>query len=239
MSDSQEKLSNREPFYKKGEEYWSHIEPTVNGMLGGFSQLSVIDTKASKRFLNQYFPLLEELNAESRLITNFKNKRCLDCGAGIGRVTKNLLLNFFECADMLEQNQKFLEAAKEYIGEDVYKKRIGKTYACSLHKFQPDPSIKYDLIWCQWVTGHLTDTDFVAFLKICKSVLNPEHGLIVLKENHTSNDECDSDMKDSSITRPYWLLIDIFKNAGLQVVSERRQYKFPKGLYPVKMFALK
>jgi len=38
-----------------------------------------------------------------------KIRRCraLDCGAGIGGVTKNLLLPLFDAADMLEVNQNF------------------------------------------------------------------------------------------------------------------------------------
>ena len=40
---------------------------------------------------------------------------CLDCGAGIGRVTKNLLLPLFDTVDMVEQNPDFLEKAKDYL----------------------------------------------------------------------------------------------------------------------------
>ena len=39
----------------------------------------------------------------------------LDCGAGIGRVTKNLLLPLFDTVDMVEQNPDFLEKAKVYL----------------------------------------------------------------------------------------------------------------------------
>ena len=39
----------------------------------------------------------------------------LDCGAGIGRVTKNLLLPLFDTVDMVEQNPDFLEKAKDYL----------------------------------------------------------------------------------------------------------------------------
>ena len=38
-----------------------------------------------------------------------------DCGAGIGRVTKHLLLPLFKTVDMVEQNQEFLNAAKAYL----------------------------------------------------------------------------------------------------------------------------
>ena len=38
-----------------------------------------------------------------------------DCGAGIGRVTKNLLLPMFDTVDMVEQNPEFLQKAKDYL----------------------------------------------------------------------------------------------------------------------------
>jgi hypothetical protein len=40
-----------------------------------------------------------------------------------------------------------------------------------LQDFSPEPKT-YDLIWCQWVLGHLTDEDLIDFLKSCKYVLN-------------------------------------------------------------------
>ena len=42
---------------------------------------------------------------------------CTDCGSGIGRVTKRLLLPLFTAVDMVEQNETFLEKSKLYLGE--------------------------------------------------------------------------------------------------------------------------
>ncbi len=36
-----------------------------------------------------------------------------------------------------------------------------------LQNFTPEPNA-YDIIWIQWVTGHLTDEDFIAFMTRCK-----------------------------------------------------------------------
>ena len=41
--------------------------------------------------------------------------RALDCGAGIGRVSKRVLLPLFSEVDLVEQNQSFLEKAKTYL----------------------------------------------------------------------------------------------------------------------------
>ena len=43
---------------------------------------------------------------------------CSDCGAGIGRVTKHLLLERFESVDVVEQSPRLLQAAPKYIGRD-------------------------------------------------------------------------------------------------------------------------
>lgn len=59
-----------------------------------------------------------------------KNPPCktfaLDCGAGIGRITKNLLINYFKHVDLIEQNPKFLEVAKISLKNDSSK--IGQYY---------------------------------------------------------------------------------------------------------------
>ena len=36
-----------------------------------------------------------------------------------------------------------------------------------LQKFKPEEHV-YDIIWIQWVIGHLTDEDLIAFLKRCQ-----------------------------------------------------------------------
>ena len=105
-----------------------------------------------------------------------------------------------------------------------------------LQDFSPDYNC-YDVICIQWVTGYLTDDDFIAFLKRCKKGLK-DNGIIFVKDN-LSYEETVIDNNDGSVTRPRQLLINIFKKANLEVIGERKQYKFPKGLYEVKMFALR
>ena len=41
-----------------------------------------------------------------------------DCGAGIGRVTKHLLLDRFDTVDIVEQSPRLLQAAPKYVGRD-------------------------------------------------------------------------------------------------------------------------
>ena len=54
----------------------------------------------------------------------------------------------------------------------------------------------------------------------------------------TSKGDVEVDESDSSVTRPERLLREIFDRAGLHVCKDFLQQKFPRELYPVKMFAL-
>lgn len=212
-------------FYTDAANYWSEIPATLNGMLGGFGFISETDIRASKLLLKQLF------NSEKPP----GRQNALDCGAGIGRITKFLLSDHFECVDLVEQNGAFLEQAKQYLGPKLSK--IGHFFPVGLQNFEPEAG-RYDVIWIQWVLGHLTDSDLVKFLKLCQKGLKPG-GVIVIKENTASSEDVDVDEKDSSVTRPFALLKSLFKSAGLDCIKLMKQNDFPKGLYSVYMFALR
>ncbi|XP_060519045.1 N-terminal Xaa-Pro-Lys N-methyltransferase 1-B [Cylas formicarius] len=220
-------VQNEESFYKNGENYWSEVPATVDGMLGGFGHISGTDIQGSKTLLRQIF---SSNNSPGRTAA-------LDCGAGIGRITKFLLCPFFDKVDMVEQNAAFLKQAQDYLGPHLYSEKIDKIYSTALQYFEPDFE-KYDVIWIQWVLGHLTDDDFVIFLKKCRNGLK-RNGVIVVKENITSSDQVDVDEKDSSVTRPLSLLKLLFIKANLECSRLQKQIHFPKGLYNVYMFVLK
>ena len=76
----------------------------------------------------------------------FKDKqlKALDCGAGIGRITKNCLLKFFDKVDLLDNCANFLKEARAYIGEDVYDKRVS-SICSSLHTFKPNEGVLYGM----------------------------------------------------------------------------------------------
>lgn len=76
----------------------------------------------------------------------------LDCGAGIGRITKRLLLPLFRVVDMVDVTEDFLVKAKTYLGEEG--KRVRNYFCCGLQDFSPEPH-SYDVIWIQWVIGEL------------------------------------------------------------------------------------
>ncbi|XP_077281905.1 N-terminal methyltransferase isoform X1 [Temnothorax americanus] len=212
-------------FYTAAAKYWDRIPPTVNGMLGGFGFISQTDIKGSTLFLKSLFELE---NPPSKAFA-------LDCGAGIGRITKNLLLKFFKHIDLVEQNPKFLEVAK--ISLENYSSRINQYYPIGLQNFCSTAK-KYDLVWCQWVLGHLEDDDLIEFFRKCSLGLK-DNGVLVVKENVTTSNKIETDKEDSSVTRPLNTLRSLFEKADLICIKEQQQTKFPRGLYPVYMFALR
>ncbi|WRX26066.1 Alpha-N-methyltransferase NTM1 - like 1 [Theobroma cacao] len=76
-------------WYSEGVAYWEGVEASVDGVLGGFGQVNEADIKGSEVFLNT---LLHE-----RFDGGGRNQHlvALDCGSGIGRITKNLLIRYF------------------------------------------------------------------------------------------------------------------------------------------------
>lgn len=159
----------------------------------------------------------------------------LDCGAGIGRITKRLLLPIFDKVDMVEQDKHFCDTAREFIGPES--SRVNNIFCSGLQNFKPS-SKTYDVIWCQWVLGHLNDDDLVSFFSRCQQALTPG-GIIVVKENTVATGTKSFDDTDSSYTRTKDELKTLMLKANLKILSEQKQKDFPKSLFPVYMFALR
>ncbi|KAH8261392.1 hypothetical protein KR044_008303, partial [Drosophila immigrans] len=211
-------------FYNKAQKYWAEVPATVNGMLGGLGYISAIDIQGSKNFLR-------EIKVPGK-------KLALDCGAGIGRVSRNLLMPLFGTVDLVEQDTAFAEKAHELCTSEEGGRRnnLGEIYNVGLQEFSP--SHKYDLIWCQWVLGHLTDRDLVAFFRRMRVSLEPG-AYFCMKENVSTSKTIIKDEEDSSVTRPLDLYEESLKEAGFRIVRKVRQQNFPKGLFPVYMLACK
>ncbi|KAH8078325.1 AdoMet dependent proline di-methyltransferase-domain-containing protein [Filobasidium floriforme] len=119
--------------------------------------------------------------------------------------------------------------------------------------------VGYDVIWCQWCLGHLSNPELVSFLKRCQaallppssssnskdtSVYNDPGAVIVVKENVCENGPDGTavsvlDEEDSSLTRSNKMWEEIFQQAGLKIVKEEVQLGLPQGLFMVKSWALR
>lgn len=207
--------------------YWSSTPATDDGVLGGFPQVSKVDLQGSANFTAK----LRRQSKTAALKTG-KLPRAVDCGAGIGRITRGFLSKIAEVVDIVEPVKAFTDEIKN-------EACIGEIYNVGLEQWFPDGAQTYSLIWNQWCVGQLTDAQLVAYLQRMQKVL-AEGGWIVVKEN-ISNHELGEDVfdeTDSSVTRTDAKFRQIFEQSGLKIVSTELQKGMPPGLYAVRAYAL-
>ena len=87
-------------WYALGAAYWFRVAADDDGMLGGLAaETNAVDTAAS-------MALLRALAARG-----MGGARALDCGAGAGRVTREVLRHAFDVVDLVEQDERLLRTA--------------------------------------------------------------------------------------------------------------------------------
>lgn len=227
-------------WYRKSNAYWDAQEPTVVGMLGGLDRLSDRDLRMSETFLD----LLQRRHG----LKSGKDCRCVDVGAGIGRITKSLLLPRFGVVDMLEQNASYLEKSVSFIGLSTPGFGVvGRRMAQGMQDFDvvdkvtgDSSSERWNLVWIQWVIIYLTDDDFVSFIRKLLRCLAPD-GIICMKDNIAPRGKKNGfvfDKSDCSIMRSDKYMKSLFDRANVRVISEAVQHDFPSDTFPVKVYAL-
>eukprot|EP00536_Pseudo-nitzschia_multiseries_P000927 jgi/Psemu1/179725/e_gw1.11.231.1 len=205
--------------------YEDNCPSTIDGVLGGIGHISNKDLAGSREFL-------KKLKLPS--MSDGKSSLACECGAGIGRVTKGLLLDFADRCDLVESSSRLLFSAPDHIGDRLSNKC--RFFCTELQDWQPGVN-KYSIIWIQWALCYLTDFDIVQFLRRCSESL-VDGGWIILKENTCENEAFVVDVDDASITRSleYWL--DLIAKSGLTVKRLTWQDDFPDNIFPVPMIAL-
>ncbi|KAL4673958.1 alpha N-terminal protein methyltransferase 1B [Rhinopithecus roxellana] len=210
-------------FYARAKLFYQEVPATEEGMMGNFIELSSPDIQASRKFLRKF------IGGPGRAGTDC----ALDCGSGIGRVSKHVLLPVFNSVELVDMMESFLLEAQNYL--QVKGDKVESYHCYSLQEFTP-PFRRYDVIWIQWVSGHLTDKDLLAFLSRCRDGLK-ENGVIILKDN-VAREGCILDLSDSSVTRDMDILRSLIRKSGLVVLGQEKQDGFPEQYIPVWMFAL-
>ena len=94
-------------------------------------------------------------------------------------------------------------------------------------------------MWVQWVLNYVTDADVVSFLRTAAAALQPA-AVVVVKES-VAREETGffADVSECSITRTELHFRALFAEAGLEVVAAQLQPGMPRGLFAVRMFALR
>lgn len=207
--------------YNKAKEYWENCDSTIYDMLGGNPEVNDIDIKVSKQLL--------EVLTKTKFF-NFYD--CLDCGAGIGRVTDNVLQHYFNNIDLVEMNPKFVEYAKNYFANN---KRIKNIFSCSLQKFKFQK--KYDCIWIQWCLENLEDDDLNRFLTKCSENLK-DTGFIVIKENIEEDKDYSYFETDFSKIRSDKIFKHFFEKNKLFLYKHFHHPYWPLDLMKVSIFVL-
>ncbi|KAF8024823.1 hypothetical protein BT93_F1858 [Corymbia citriodora subsp. variegata] len=225
-------VHKRKEWYRQGLGYWEGVEATTNGVLGGYAHVNDADIKGSEAFLKMLLAECFPGGGRDRDLV------ALDCGSGIGRVTKNLLIRFFSEVDLLEPVSRFLEAARQSLVPEsgtAIENKATNFFCVPLQEFTPDVG-RYDVIWIQWCIDHLADDDFVSFFMRAKAGLKPG-GLFVLKENIATSGFA-LDEEDRSITRSDTYFKELFHRCGLHIFKSKDQRGLPEELFAVKMYAL-
>jgi protein N-terminal methyltransferase len=229
--------------------YWNSVSADTAGMLGGFPQTSRIDLQGSSNFLTKLRRKKSSIPARESLPPL---NRVADCGAGVGRITKEFLLKVAKTVDVVEPVKKFTDElvqglqSGEWAGDGAMTRtatrgQVGEVVNLGLQDWTPEVGA-YDVIWNQWCLGHLTDAQLVAYLRRCKEgLVEGVESWIVVKENMSSEIHHGDiyDEVDSSVTRSDEKFRTLFGEAGLKIVATDVQRGFPKDLFSVRMYALR
>ncbi|CAM4590929.1 N-terminal Xaa-Pro-Lys N-methyltransferase 2 [Lepidochelys kempii] len=218
-----EVINGEMQFYARAKHFYREVPATEEGMMGDYIELSSTDIESSREFLRKFIGGPGKAGTE----------HALDCGSGIGRVTKHVLLPVFKSVELVDMMENFLAEAQNYL--QGKKDRVKMYYCYSLQEFTPAPQ-KYDVIWIQWVSGYLTDKDLLEFLIRCQNGLK-DNGVVILKDN-VAREGCILDPLDSSVIRDLSILRSLVEKSGLTILQQERQERFPEQCVPVWMLAM-
>jgi protein N-terminal methyltransferase len=156
-------------WYGKAVAYWDAQPATDDGVLGGHADaVADADVAQSDAFLKRVLGA-DRVGAAAagRLALT-----AADCGAGVGRVSKDLLLRFFSTVDVIEPSAHLLATAKKRLAGAVKAGGlVGAPRAflqTGLQGWDPAPGA-YDVIWVQWALLYLTDGELVGYCGVAKS----------------------------------------------------------------------
>mmetsp|Transcript_11883 Transcript_11883/g.16866 ORF Transcript_11883/g.16866 Transcript_11883/m.16866 type:complete len:298 (+) Transcript_11883:97-990(+) len=175
---------HRDEFYRANELYWatggyngSNDDEAMIGDNGG-----IADGEDGLDFLDRYLA-----SNKSNVVSGCKPRRfdhAVDLGAGVGRLTKSVLLKRYNEVRLVEGDEGWSKRSRVYLG----RKRAAR---CSFTHQRLDNltkrEVQYwepaDLMWIQWTLQYLIDADVISCLRILSSGLREGSGILIVKEN--------------------------------------------------------
>lgn len=220
-----------EGWYDISKDYWARQETSVDGMLGGFRELTGVDVLDSSELISKYQSLRRD---------SLGTERIADCGCGIGRVAHFCLVDHFKEIHLVDPVEHFVDQAVETLKSDegITTRKI----VSGAQDFVPD--CDYDAFWCQWAIMYLRDDDAISFLQRCAAKLR-KGGVIFVKDNISDQNEKSKRSEaqfyeeDRGLCRAQCHYIELFERAGLKVVEAVRQQGWPEDLLPLYTFVLR
>eukprot|EP00668_Euglena_longa_P033379 GGOE01042938.1.p1 GENE.GGOE01042938.1~~GGOE01042938.1.p1 ORF type:complete len:549 (+),score=174.54 GGOE01042938.1:79-1725(+) len=208
-----------ETWYAEVAKFWSEANPSVAAMVEeGGSENSLPELEESLRFLEGYFPPAGK-----------KDRLALDLGAGVGRVTKGLLLKLAGAVDLVDQEPRLLRAARSLLGPQPYPfdalNPKGRYFDSKLQDFNPQEAA-YDLVCLEWTASYLTDADLIFLLHRVRRALQPQ-GLLFLKDSILKGGT-HAQKVGLRHMRPHALYEALFQRAGLYMVAKGEHGVLPE-----------
>ncbi|KAF5373553.1 hypothetical protein D9758_000594 [Tetrapyrgos nigripes] len=138
------------PVVQDGIEYWNSQAASVDGVLGGFGTGSLprVESLGSRLFLLNLYPELCKVSSAIKPLDTSppaRPYRALDVGAGVGRVTSDVLLHLVDHVLLLEPVTQFIQ--KAFTTADNWPSLATKSKSVTfvqgvLQAFQPSTPLK-------------------------------------------------------------------------------------------------
>jgi protein N-terminal methyltransferase len=214
-------------YYNETKKYWIRRLPTLRNMMNGYDRIAEADIQQSQLVLNH---LLE------RNLTGDR-KLALDCGCGIGRITKDLLLKNFDYVEMLDFNNAFIDDAKKNYLSSQEVSRVSRFHAANLEDFIPEEN-KYDCIWIQWVLEYMTDADVIEFFKRIKKSLKPK-GICFIKESVLLEDGNFYSINTGGHLRTRQMFINLVRKSKMDFIIDAPADNMPADLNQLRIMVIR
>ncbi len=180
---------NKDEFYHANDAFWS-----TGGYNGSTDDEAMIgdsggdlDGAEGLAFLDRYIAFLDA-EEEGQNCNKQQRRRfdhAVDLGAGVGRVTKLVLLKRYREVRLVEGNEEWSKRSRTYLGRKrasrchFVHQRLDQLTASDIRDWG-EPA---DLMWVQWTLQYLIDADVVNCLRVLAGGLRAGSGIFIVKEN--------------------------------------------------------